>query len=203
MRLAPSAAVAVLALLLPACTIHWGGDDDIYCPALDEGAPFVPDPGLLNPWTLVCESFGGGGCGSCGPCAGDAEADPAAIPSWGSCASGCEGLAEAQCQSAANCRTVYDDICLFTDGPCSLLTPFLGCYPIDQTGPATGACDGLDAWECSRHNDCLASYRSSPGCRDGADGDGDGQVDEADECSYQFGRCAAELVPECPGADCG
>lgn len=178
MRLAFLAAVLALA---PACTIYWGGDDDINCPAGDQEPG--RDPGLVNPWTLVCESFGGGGCG-CGPCPleADAESDAIALPSWGSCASACIGLPESECIATPACRTTYDYACLFTDGPCPLLTPFLGCYPVDTTGPVNGMpCDGLDAWECSRHDDCLGAYSPDVG----------------------FRQCASELALECPGADCG
>jgi hypothetical protein len=180
MRLAYAAAAAILALAaLPACTIHWGGDDDIVCPAGDQEPG--RDPGLLNPYNLQCETFGGGGCGALAADL-DQEADAIALPSWGSCASACFGLTESQCIGTPACRTAYDHACLFTDGPCPALTPFLGCYPVDTTGPVNGtACDGLDAWECSRHDDCLATYSPDVG----------------------FRQCAAELVPECPGTDCG
>jgi hypothetical protein len=161
MRLAFSAVVVLAAV--SACTIHWGGDDDIYCPAGDQEPG--RDPGFVNPYTLVCESFGGGT--GCGAIAGDssAEADALAIPSWGSCASPCIGLTESQCITTPACRTTYDYACLFTDGPCPALTPFLGCYPVDTTGPVQGSCEGLDAWECSRHDDCLAAYSPEVGFR--------------------------------------
>jgi len=174
MRLALFAVVLAVA---PACTIHWGGDDDIICPQGDQEPGL--DLGLVNPYTLVCESFGGGGCGAF---ASDtpAESDALApLPSWGSCASSCIGLTESQCIATPACRTAYDHACLFTDGPCPALTPFLGCYPVDTTGPVQGPCEGLDAWECSRHDDCLATYSPDIG----------------------FRQCAPELVPEC--GDCG
>ncbi|HUQ07157.1 MAG TPA: hypothetical protein VM261_31920 [Kofleriaceae bacterium] len=180
MRLAFLAAVLLVA---PACTIYWGGDDDdtINCPAGDQEPG--RDPGLVNPWTLVCESFGGGGgCGAIGAADIDAESDALALPSWGSCASACIGLTESECIATPACRTTYDYACLFTDGPCPLLTPFLGCYPVDTTGPVNGtSCQGLDAWECSRHDDCLGAYSPTAG----------------------FQQCAPELdtVPEC--GDCG
>ncbi len=179
---------AVVLAALPACTIYWGGDDDIICPAGDQEPGL--DPGLVNPYTLQCETFGNGGCG-CGPCPRDSntaletneEADAIAFPSWGSCASACIGLSEYECIVTPACRTTYDYACLFTDGPCPALTPFLGCYPVDTTGPVNGtSCENLDAWECSRHDDCLAAYSPDIG----------------------FRVCAPELVPECPpNADCG
>lgn len=180
------ALVAVLALATaPACTIHWGGDDDIICPQGGE-EPGIADPGLVNPQNNQCEWFGGGGCGCGTPCPAlaDAEADALApVPSWGSCASPCIGLTENQCINTPACRTAYDWGCLFTDALCPLETPFLGCYPVDTTGPVNGtSCEGLDAWECSRHDDCLGAYSPDVG----------------------FRQCAPELVPECPpNADCG
>jgi hypothetical protein len=182
MRLAYAAVLAAILLVAPACTIYWGDDgDDIYCPAGDQEPG--RDPGLVNPYTLQCESFGGGGgCGAIGAADVDAESDALALPPWGSCASACIGLGESQCIATPACRTTYDHACLLTDGPCPLLTPFLGCYPVDTTGPINGtACDGLDAWECSRHDDCLATYTTGTG----------------------FQLCAPELatVPEC--GDCG
>jgi hypothetical protein len=183
MRRLAFAVPALLLLAAPACTIYWGGDDDIICPELDQAG--APQPGLLNPWNLQCEYFGGGGCGGCGAC-DLAEADAIALPSWGSCASSCIGLDELQCAWTPACRTVYDDTCLLTDGPCPALTPFMGCFPVDETGPVQGECVGLDAWECSRHDDCLATY--SP--------DASGVP--------QFVQCARELLFECPpNADCG
>lgn len=180
------ACLAVLLALVPACTIHWGGDDDIICPGGEEEPG--RDPGLVNPYTLVCETFGGGGggCGRGTPCpAADTnnESDAIAFPSWGSCASSCIGLTETQCIATPACRTTYDYACLFTDGPCPALTPFLGCYPVDTTGPVNGtSCEGLDAWECSRHDDCLGAYSPDVG----------------------FRQCAPEPVPECPpNTDCG
>ena len=54
--------------------------------------------------------------------------------------------------------------------------------PETATGPVQGSCEGLDAWECSRHDDCLATYSPDIG----------------------FQQCAPELVPECPpNTDCG
>lgn len=199
MRLAYLACASLALALTPACTLHFGDDDDDYqCLA---GAEYSLDPGLLDPDTLECQTFGGG-CG-CGPCPA-AEADAIALPSWGSCASSCFGLDETGCTFTAGCRTAYDDACLFTDEPCPLLTPFLGCFPVDQSGPVQGSCEGLDVWECSRHDDCLATYSPGPTCRDGLDDDRDGVVDDSDECDLSFQRCAAELVPECPpSADCG
>jgi hypothetical protein len=178
-------AYAALALLLtPACVIHWGGDDDdIICPlnAEDDGEGFAaPAPGLRNPFNLQCEFFGGGG-----GCRGglEGEADLAPVPTWGQCESTCDFLAENECIATSACRTAYDHNCLLTDGPCPALTPFIGCFPVDTTGPVQGSCEGLDAQECSRHDNCLSTYTvDSGGVR-------------------QFSLCMPELTPEC--GDCG
>jgi hypothetical protein len=186
MRFACLAVLAVVLASTSACTVYWGDDgDDIVCPQGDQEAG-IADPGLVNPQTNQCEFFGTGGCGCGNPCPlAGAEADALApVPSWGSCASSCIGLGEQQCITTPGCRTAYDWGCLFTDALCPLETPFLGCYPTDTTGPVNGtSCEGLDAWECSRHDDCLGAY--------GRDGTG-------------FRQCAPEFVPECPpNADCG
>lgn len=176
MRLAYAALCLALA---PACTISWGGDDDVICPleADDGNGISAPLPGLLNPWNLQCEYYGGGT-----GCSGAEEADRAPPPTWGSCDSTCGGLDETTCIATAACRTAYDHNCLLTDGPCPALTPFLGCFPVDTTGPVQGICEGLDAFECSRHDNCLATYNESNGLR-------------------QFQLCLPELAPQC--GDCG
>jgi hypothetical protein len=182
MRLAYAAlASALLSGLVPACTVYWGddGDDDVICPlagASDE-AIAVPAPGLRNPFNLQCEFFGGGGSGC-----GAVDGDLAPVPTWGQCGSACDGLDESACGFTAGCRTAYDHACLLTDGPCPALTPFLGCFPTDTTGPVQGACEGLDAFECSRHDNCLSTYSENNGVR-------------------AFQLCLPELTPEC--GDCG
>jgi hypothetical protein len=36
---------------------------------------------------------------------------------------------------------------------------FYGCWAVDQTGPIEGGgCEGLDAWSCSQHDDCVAIH---------------------------------------------
>jgi hypothetical protein len=34
----------------------------------------------------------------------------------------------------------------------------MGCYPVDMNPAPSVACSGLDAWNCSRHDDCAAFY---------------------------------------------
>ncbi len=154
--------LAYLALALaslPACTIYWGdGDDDVICPAgavADQEGLAAPIAGQVNPFTLECQYFGGGG-----GCQGAPAEDIAQPPTWGFCESQCTGLEESACIATSGCRTAYDHACLLTDGPCPALTPYIGCFAVDQTGPVQGSCEGLDGFECSRHDDCLATYSS-------------------------------------------
>jgi len=194
MRLVRVAAIALVAS--GGCVIHLGGDDDPPCLEVDYVAS-----GLVDPTTLQCQYFGPECDPACGPCPATADI---AYPSWGSCDSPCRGLAEWECANTSGCRATYDYACIYLDIVCPLPSPFLGCYPTDATGPVQGACLGLDAWECSRHDDCMASYRPTADCRDGIDQDQDGIVDDPDECPVDFVQCDTEPLFECPpNADCG
>lgn len=133
----------VLLALLPACIIYDGGDDAIEC----EDPVYVPYE-LLDPATLVCQDFGGTQCGPVAPAA-DQLAVP--IPTWGECDSPCRDLDEGTCLGTSGCRGAYEDA---SGG-------FLGCYAVDQSGPVQGPCDGLDAWSCSQHDDCIAMHDGS------------------------------------------
>ncbi len=189
-------ALPALALCLAssACVLHLGDDDQPQtCGAEDGGgAGDVAGTLLVDPNTLACTEFGfGGTCGLCGPCP---EPLPP-IPSWGACQSQCTGLSEIACDQTAGCRTTYDHNCLLGEGDCIAFQAFLGCFAIDNTGPALGPCEGLDAFECSRHENCLATYLDNGLCNNGRDDDGDGQIDEADECR-RFGVCLPEIGAE-------
>jgi hypothetical protein len=178
-----------LTLSTSACVLHLGDDDPQPC-----GAEDLPQPAfdiaitlLLDPETLTCVEFGfGGGCTSCGDCA-----PPEPFPTWGSCQSQCSGLGEQDCFNADGCRAAFDHNCFTGDGPCTAFQPFLGCFAIDTLGPVGGSCEGLDALDCSRHDNCLATYRDDGRCDNGLDDDRDGQVDESDECR-SFGLCMSE-----------
>jgi len=108
----------------------------------------APAVQLRDPTTGVCQPFGyeGGGCdSSCGqPCA---EPTDVAWPDWGQCYSQCEGLAETQCKATSGCRAAYAG------------ASFYQCWAVAQSGPVRGGtCAGLDAQECSRHDDCVAKH---------------------------------------------
>lgn len=184
----------VLAVASGGCVIQLGDDDDggtcdLPTPAFDVAISTVIDPETLAcvevPWDGWCDD-------RCGPC--PEPPTGGGLSTWGACQSHCTGLGEVECGQTGGCRTAYDHACLLGDGPCEAFTPFLGCFAIDNTGPAPGACEGLDAQECSRRDHCLATYRDSGLCGNGLDDDRDGLIDEADECRA-FGVCLPELSP--------
>ena len=95
-----------------------------------------------------------GACHDARPC--DAEGDETPIPDHASCGTSCEALSEADCLAAAGCRAAYID---------GTGNRFLGCWGTAPRAPvSTGACTGLDAQACSRHDNCSAWYlETSPG----------------------------------------
>lgn len=189
--------IAVL-VFLPACHIWFGGDDCLYQSEADP----VPLNGLLNPYSGQCEYFGGGGGGSCGDYGGydDREAEPAAQQDWGQCISQCTGLDESSCQAAPGCRRAYVGDC--SEGAlCESVTyTFAECWQGAPSGPVRGeACEGLDAYECSRHDDCAAYHFPAGGCTiDPAgecspfEGDAPGGATEPALLIGNFERCGAE-----------
>jgi hypothetical protein len=182
------------------CGLYFGDDDcDLY--GGDRAAPIEDAIGQRNPATGQCEYFGGGPlpCDSeCGPCpaeAGGAEADQAQI-SWGYCESECTGLEENSCLEVSGCRAIYIDPC---GGAldCEAEPIFSECWSTDLTGPIQGGdCAGLDAYECSRHDDCVAIHRDS--CAGAASGDSF-EAPEPACVIADFLRCGAET----PGSDPG
>lgn len=155
--------------LLAGCDLYFGGGGDD-C-AFADIAAFD----LRNPQTGQCESLGSPGCG-CGVCTGTA------IPDWGSCFSPCESLDETTCIAMSGCRAAYD-----ANSTIDIPPTFRGCWAVAASGPIEGGgCTKLDAYECSRHDDCSALY-------DGRDGAGS-----------NFAACVAEHGHGCYGDDeCG
>ncbi|MBL9014442.1 MAG: hypothetical protein JNL83_09705 [Myxococcales bacterium] len=169
-----------LLVLVSGCDLYWNqGDDDCeyYATSGAEG-DIAPAPGVRNPNTGECEYWGGGyGCDNpCAPCAGDdlGRPEPAALPDWASCQSACTGLTEAACVGQAGCQASYD-----LAG--SAAATFAGCFETAPSGPvSSGTCTGLDAHECTRHDNCATYY--NPG---------------------SFSHCAAETSGACSGIQCG
>lgn len=208
--------VALATLTVPGCALFFDDGDD--CSYGGGAAEPAIDPGLRNPETGRCEYFGGGGgdvCGDYGGPSADQEPGLGALPDWGLCQSECTGLDEQSCQDAAGCRAAYVSDCP-ANADCDGVTyAFFECWQVSQSGPIQGTCDGLDAWECSRHDDCVAQHFAGTDCEDAA-GDQptipcEGRVDP--DAIGRFERCAAEqpreitcyaevlcdsLPPECP-----
>jgi hypothetical protein len=176
-------AYLVIAVAATGCTLHFGDDTgDDGCPLNTRGNDqAVPIQQQLNPETLQCEAYYGNTCDPrCGPCDTTGQ-DARPAPTWAYCGDACEALGETDCLLATACRATYDYACFTGRGPCTALTPFLGCYGTDQNGPIQGACTGLGAQQCSEHNDCIALH--SPQCSG-----------DTAECWEQFIECRGEGV---------
>jgi hypothetical protein len=133
-------------LLAAGCNLYFDTGDDV-CALVD----VAPAQELRDPSSGECVPFGfGGGC-DCGPCPAGAEQ---AFPDWGTCFSECEALDEVTCALTSGCRAAYHE---FTNTDRHI--EFMGCWAVAPSGPVQGgACAGLDAYECSRHDDCSAWY---------------------------------------------
>ena len=160
MRFIP--ALAVLPLLLSSCVIFTGGGEPPCEDSLLEPAPSIEK---RDPNSGLCSTFGGGGGGGGGTCGNWGGDERPGLPTedadWATCYQGCEGLDEVACQVTPSCRVAYGD----TGGQ----RIFLECWGTAPSGPIQGACEGLDAYQCSRHDDCSAVHGSleAPGELDG------------------------------------
>ena len=148
--------LVVVASLASGCTIYFGGDDT------GDDCYYEDDYwlGYRDPWTGLCQDWGGGG-GCVYP--QDDQADLAEPPpDWASCPGACEGLDEASCLDTAGCRGAYLDSCP-PDADCDEWSiEFLECWGTAPTGPILyETCWGLDAYDCSRTDECIAVYANS------------------------------------------
>lgn len=146
------AVLALAAVPLGGCDLYFGGDDEPPC-AYGAGGAVAPDVanGYRNPYSGQCEYYGGPyyPCDdACGPCP---AADVASPPyDYASCYSQCEGLTEDTCAGESGCYVAY-----LGD---ATKQEFLGCYATAPSGPVQGSCTNLDAYACSRHDNCSALY---------------------------------------------
>jgi hypothetical protein len=142
--------------------LYWDTTPPDQCLAVPQtGAVGVATPlRLVDPTNLQCENFAGASCDpACGPCPLAANTSKLApLPTWGSCDSACVGLDEARCGATTGCRITRDAPCFFTGGCPS---DFHGCEPTDQVREVSGVCADLDAWGCSRHDECAAIYETA------------------------------------------
>lgn len=158
--------LAVLATwTLSGCHI-WFGDDDCYYGGASPEADAI---GLRNPYTGLCEYRGGGGGGStCGDYGGDL-AEPAPVPAdWATCYSACTGLAEEACLATSGCRAAYVSNCAEGMDCTDVAYTFFECWAVAPSGPVQGeSCDNLDAYDCSRRDDCVARHYPYDLCASG------------------------------------
>lgn len=149
--------LALLAVLLSGCSFYFGGDDDGDDDCLYPAGATEPGIGyeIRDPNTGICQAWGGDyDCpDSCGPCP---LAPSTPLPDWGMCYSACEGLDETSCRDTSGCYAAYLNDPANDGGP-----KFWGCWATAPSGPVQGSCTNLDAYECSRHDDCTATYESS------------------------------------------
>jgi len=134
--------LALLVLVLGGCNLYFGDDDDVCASAggADNKAALQRDPS-----TGQCVATGDPDCTTCGFCEGTgADLD------WGTCSTTCSKLDEHTCKVTPGCYAAY------------LGGTFWECWETAPSGPVQGACTGLDAHQCSRHDDCVAYYSQSP-----------------------------------------
>jgi len=210
--------IALLAALVAAagCVITFGDDGDIVCPPAQEGPPLE----LRDPYTGTCQLVGGGGGDGDGN--GDGRCDPP-LPDWAWCYRyGCEALDEGTCLATRHCRGAY---VLPDESPPPPCVPgadcwpvgpaFLECWGVPPLGTRHESCDGLDAYACSRDDECIAVYRKLDRSRpplsfaycasegpkvcyqDSECGDGHQCYRTPDEC-WPPPDCAGSGEPACP-----
>lgn len=131
------------------------------CEDNQRGQPLAEPAPQRNPYTGLCESFGGYGGGGGGSTCGDYQEeapaqDPVPIPDWGICDGFCETLVESDCLAAEECRGSYRDTCA-QDSACE--PEFNQCWAVTPGGGfSTEACATFDAEECARHSECAAVH---------------------------------------------
>lgn len=182
--------------LLLASSCHTEECDSVYSAEQDQDLA-----AFRNPYNGTCEVFGGGGGeAGCGDYGGAKEPAPT-VEAWGVCGSPCESLDEESCLSDPECRGIYSDGCppdTLCDAPDDL--NFWTCWP-RSGGPPTGdTCQGIDAYECARHTECIAVHSPSASGLPGTFAFCD---DEPAGPTPDPGSCVGEVIcdegpPNCP-----
>jgi hypothetical protein len=159
-------------LLVSGCDLYLGGDDDCqpYPSGGNEpGAIAVPAQELRDPYTGGCvyQNYPPYDPNGCYQNTGRAEdqAAPVEYYDYAQCYGVCEGLDETTCLASDSCRAIYGCRNVAADGTCAETAVFAGCWGTAPSGPVFGTpCTGLDALECSRHNDCSAVHQALESC---------------------------------------
>jgi hypothetical protein len=161
----------------------FGSDDE--CVYYDRAGADIAAYELRNPNTGICQDYGGGGCNSsCEPCALDTTQE---VPDWGACYSQCEGLDENTCRTTSGCRAAY----------IGNYTNFYQCWAVAMSGPIQGGtCLGLDAQECSRHDDCSAIHNTGTPIGSFSSCTNESSIQDPGSCVGAI-TCDA-LPPQCP-----
>jgi len=156
--------------VLSGCLLLDGDDDscDYAGAGLDEKQIALPVPTLRNPDTGQCEeqaTTGGGQCDPCGICPPtDEPTEPP--PDWGECQNACTGLDEQTCLVTDACRAAYLTACVGGGCPDDGYE-YYGCWAVAPAGATRGGtCEGLGAYDCSRHDDCVARHVKIVDCVD-------------------------------------
>ena len=208
------AAVLVITLLA-GCDLYWShSGDDVVCPVYGGGAEGVPAQDYRDPTTGICNYYdnGGGGCtyDSNGCCQYYPSAGGALAPSYSgsTCDGSCEALGESDCVNTYGCHAEYGQQYAYPDVTDSAgnQVQFLGCWDIQPLTPIEGGqCQGLDAYTCAQHDDCVSimnGYATGSG-GGSAGGAGSGGTAVGSGGTY-FSECAPETpVTACDGIDCG
>lgn len=218
-------AFAVLALTgATGCDLYFNGGDDAPCAYDDRGGVAIAYAEYRDPSTGTC--IGGGGYYPCDDKCGPCPAAEIAPPDMGMCVSECTGLSEGTCQATSGCYASYWD-----DPAADGKRVFEGCWETAPSGPVQGICEGLDAYECSRHDDCSLIYSgfdgatkfitcaSEPGggyCLDDSECGAGSHCDTSNGCYMKpcpdgicadadatvcYGLCVVDS-PSCFGSDC-
>jgi hypothetical protein len=173
-----------IALLVLACTtgcLFGDGDDECLYYYDTTGAADIAAWEYRNPITGTCESYGDPYCNDpCKPCPGAGIAQP----DWAQCYSSCENLDEATCKSTPGCRAAYNE------------STFYQCWGTAPSGPVQGTCTGLDAQECSRHDDCVAIHAAGTPIGSFLSCAAEGTVQDPGSCVGTV-TCATP-PPQCP-----
>ncbi len=152
--------------------------------ACDEGAAAgCPDPPLRlrNPRTMLCEALHPPSI-TC--------PDQPEPPTWAACGACTAIRDQASCLATPGCRAAYDT-CLLFDDECYLGGGF-GCFGVDRGGPVAGACETLDAADCSSRDDCAAWYQRRLTCTEEDPEERPYVQPQNGTCAVEFANCAVE-----------
>jgi hypothetical protein len=164
-------ALALLALSIGSGCIFLDDDDDCPYGGIGEAEPQdmgIELPTYRNPDSGQCEEVpqnGGDQCDLCGRCVPTDE-PTVPPPDWGDCSSACSGLDEFTCLVADGCRAAYLTACIGGGCPDDGYL-YYGCWSVAPLGATRGGtCEGLGAYDCSRHDDCVARHVRIVDCVD-------------------------------------